>query len=82
MVAFDTTKRGDKLSRALIQFNLRLPNLSGFLFNLQWGKTMTDGANHLISVAYNHECLVTYSVTAVEQLIAVGSAMDWDMTRG
>ena len=81
-VAFKTTKRGDELSRTLIQGTLRLPNLSGFLFNFQWGKTMRDGADHFISVAYNHECLATCPVTAVEQLIAVGSAMDWDMTRG
>ena len=80
-VAFETKKRGDKLSRTLIQHILRLPNLSGFLFNIQWGKTMKDGANHLISVAYNHECLATCPVTALEQLIAVGSAIDWDMAR-
>ena len=81
-VAFETTKRGDELSRTLIQRILRLPNLSGFLFNFQWGKTMRDGADHLISVAYNHECLATCPVAAVEQLIAVGSTIGWDMTRG
>ena len=44
---------------------------------------MKDGADHLISsVAYNHECLATCPVTAVEHVIAVGSAMGWDMTRG
>ena len=42
---------------------------------------MSDGADHLISVACNHECLTTCPVTAVEQLIAVGSAIGWDMTR-
>ena len=36
-VAFETTKRGDELSRMLIQRILRLPNLSGFLFHFQWG---------------------------------------------
>ena len=81
-VAFETTKRGDEFSRTLIQRILRLPNLSGFLFNFQWGKTMRNGADYLISVAYNHECLATCSVTAVEQLVAIGSAIDWDMTRG
>ena len=65
-VAFETTKRGDELSRTLIQCILRLPNLSGFLFDFQWGKTMRDGANDLILVAYNHECLATWPVTAVE----------------
>ena len=64
-VAFETTKRGDELSRTLIQGIIRLPNLSGFLFNFQRGKTMRDGAYHLISVAYNHECLATCPVTAV-----------------
>ena len=56
-VAFETTKRGDELNRTLIQRILRLPNLSGFLFHFQWGKTTRDGADHLISVAYNHDYL-------------------------
>ena len=47
-VAFETTKRGDELSRTLIQRILRIPNRSGFLFNFQWGKTMRDVADHLI----------------------------------
>ena len=81
-VAFETTKRGDELSRTLIQRIRRLPNLSGFLFNFQWGKTMRDGADHLISVAYNDECLASCPVTAVEQLAAIGSARGWDITRG
>ena len=74
-VAFETTKRGDELSRTLIQRILRLPNLNGFLFNFRWGKTMRDGADHLISFAYNHECLATCPITAVEKLITLGSAM-------
>ena len=43
---------------------------------------MRDGADHLISVAYNHNCLATCPVTAAEQLVAIGSAIGWDMTRG
>ena len=43
---------------------------------------MRGGADHYISVAYNHECLATCPVTAVEQLIAVGLAMGWDIPRG
>ena len=43
---------------------------------------MRGGADHLISVAYIHECLATCPVTAVEQLVAIGSAIGWDMTRG
>ena len=39
-VAFSTTKRGDGLSRTLIQRILRLLNKCGFLFNFQWGKTI------------------------------------------
>ena len=50
-MVFNTTKRGDELTRTLIQRILRLPNHSGLLFNLQWGKTMRCGADHLISVA-------------------------------
>ena len=80
--AFETTKHGDELSHTLNQTILRIPNLNGFLFNFQWGKTMRDGADHLVSVAYNYECLATCPVTAVEQLITVGPAMGWDMTRG
>ena len=74
-VAFETTKHGDELSRTLIQRILKLPSLSGFLSNFQRGKTMRDGADHLISVAYNHECLATCPVTAVEQLVTIGSAI-------
>ena len=81
-VAFETTKRGGDLSRTLIQRILRLLNLSGFLFNFQWGKTMSGGTDHLISVTYNHECLATCPVTAVEQHFAIESAIGWDMTRG
>ena len=43
---------------------------------------MRDGADHLISVAFNHECSATCPDTAVEQLITVGLAMDWNMTQG
>ena len=43
-VAFSILKRGDGLSRTLIQRILRLPNECSFLFNLLWGKTMRDGA--------------------------------------
>ena len=41
-VAFETTKRGDELSRTLIQRIRRLLNLRGFLFNFHWGKIMRD----------------------------------------
>ena len=53
VVAFNTFKRGDRLSRTLIQRILRLPNECGFLFNFQWGETMRDGADHLMTVEYD-----------------------------
>lgn len=45
---FGTTKRGDELTRKLVQCILRLPNHSGLIFNVQWGKTLLeDGGDHL-----------------------------------
>ena len=81
-VAFNTTKRGDALSRTLIQRILRLPNECGFLFNFQWGKTMRNGADHLMTVEYNTKCMSTCPIRAVERYIAVGTALGWNMTRG
>ena len=49
-VAFRTTKRGDEVSRTLIQSILRLPNECGLLFNFQWGKILRSGADHLLTV--------------------------------
>ena len=40
------------------------------------------GPTTLFSVAYNQECLATCPVTVVEQLVAIGSVIGWDMTRG
>ena len=42
---------------------------------------MRDGVDHLISVAYIHECLATCPVTAAGQLVAIESAIGWEMTR-
>lgn len=81
-VAFGSTKRGDELSRTLIQRILRLPNDSGLLFNFQWGKTMRDGADHLLSVSYNSRHPAICPVRAVEQYIAIGKAMGWNMDKG
>ena len=36
----------------------------------------------MTSVAYSHECLASCPVTVADELIAVVSAMGWDMTRG
>ena len=72
-VAFRTTKRGDILSRILIQRILRLPNESRLLFNFPWGKTMRDGADHILSTYDNHS-LAICPVRAVEQYIQVGTA--------
>ena len=81
-VAFSTLKRGDGLSRTLIQRTLRLPNECGFLFNFQWGKTMRDGADHLMTVEYDTKRMTTCPIRAVEQYIAVGTALGWNMTQG
>ena len=71
-VAFRTTKRGDKLSRTIIQRILRLSNECGLLFNFQWGETL---------VSYDRQCWATCPVRAVEQFVATGTASGWD-TKG
>ena len=81
-VAFSTVKRGDGLSRTLIQHILRLPNECGFLFSFQWGKTMRDGADHLMTVEYDTKRMTTCPIRAVEQYIVVGTALGWNMTQG
>ena len=81
-VAFSTLKRGDGLGRTLIQRILRLPNECGFLFNFQWGKTMRDDADHLMTVEYDTKPMTTCPIKAVEQYIAVGTALGWNMTQG
>ena len=81
-VAFNALKRGDGLSRTLIQRILRLPNECGFLFNFQWGKTMRDGADHLLTVEYDTKRMTACPIRAVEQYIAVGTALGWNMTQG
>lgn len=64
-LAFSNTKRGDGLSRTLIQRIIRLPNECGFLFNFQWGKAMRDGADHLMTVEYDTKFMATCPVRAV-----------------
>ena len=81
-VAFSTLKRRDGLSRTLTQRILRLPNKCGFLFNFQWGKTMRDGADHLMTVEYDTKRMTTCPVRALEQHIAVGTALGWNITQG
>ena len=81
-VAFSTTKRGAELTNTLIRRVLRLPNKSGLLFNFQWGKTLRDGADHLISVPDDEKYVAVCPVRAVEKWIAVGQAAGWDMTSG
>ena len=81
-VARSTLKIVDGLSRTLIQRILRLPNECGFLFNFQWGKTMRDGADHLMTVEYDTKRMTTRPIRAVEQYIAVGTALGWNMTQG
>ena len=81
-VAFSTTKRGDELTRTLIQRILRLPNHCGFLLNFQWGKTMRDGADHLLTIPYDAQHADTCPVRAIERWIEVGNFAGWDMGKG
>ena len=81
-VTFSTTKRGDELTRALVQRILRLPNHCGLTFNFQWGKTMRDGADHSITIPYNEIHLDTYPIRAVEQWVALGKFVGGDMKKG
>ena len=66
IAVFSTTKRGDELSRTLIQRILRLLNRSGFMFNFQWDKTLRDGVDHPLTATYNEEHIATCPVRAVE----------------
>ena len=81
-VAYNTLKRGDGLSRTLTQRISRLPNECGFPFNFQRGKTMRNGADHLMTVEYDTKRMTTCPIRAVEQHIAVGTALGWNMTQG
>ena len=81
-VAFSTLKRGDGLSRTLIQRILRLPNECGFLLNFQWRKPMRDGAGHLMTVENDTKRTTTCPIRAVKQCVAVGTALGWNMTQG
>ena len=81
-VAYNTLKRGDGLSRTLTQRILRLPNECDFLFNFQWGKTMRNGADRLMTVEYDTKRMTTCPIRAVKHYIAVGTALGWNMTQG
>ena len=74
-VEFSATKRGDGLSHTLIQRILRLPDECGLLFNFQWGKTMRDGVDHLMTVEYDTKYMTTCSIRAVGQYIALEAAL-------
>ena len=69
------------MSRTLTQRILRLPNECDFLLNFQWGKAMRDGVDHLMTVEYNTKRMTTCPIRAVEQYIAVGTALGWNMTQ-
>ena len=43
---------------------------------------MRDGADHLLTAAYDNKSLAICPVRAVEQYIQIGSAVGWDMTKG
>ena len=70
-VAFSTLKRGDRLSRTLLQQILRLPNECVFLFDFQWGETMRDGADYLMTKEYDTKRMTTCPVRAVEQYVCM-----------
>ena len=81
-VAFSTTKRGEEITRTLIQRILRLPNHSGLMFNFQWGKTQRDGADHIITVPYDDVDIPLCPIRAVEEFVRVGKYLEWEMTKG
>ena len=81
-VAYNTLQRGDGLSRTPTQRILRLPNECDFLFNFQLGKTMRNGADHLVTVEYDTKRMTTCPIRAVEQYITPGTALGWNMTQG
>lgn len=81
-VAFSMTKRGAELTNTLVQRVLRLPNHSGLMFNCQWGKTQRDGADHILTVLYDEKDISICPVRAVEQLVAVGNGVGWEMHKG
>jgi len=82
-VAFSTTKRGDELTRTPIQRILRLPNKCGFLVNFQWGKPCeTDPTTCLFALTYHEEHCNICPILAIEQYVAVGTSLGWDMTKG
>ena len=43
---------------------------------------MRDGANHLMTVEYGTKRMTTCPIRAVEQYIAVGTALGWNLTQG
>ena len=43
---------------------------------------MRDGADHLMTVEYDTKRMTTCPIRAVEQFIAVGTALGWNMTQG
>ena len=43
---------------------------------------MRDGADHLMTVEYDTKRMTTCPINAVEQFIAVGTALGWNMTQG
>ena len=79
--SFPHKKRGDELSRTLIQRVLCLPNECSLLFNSQWAKALCSGADHLLTVSYDQQCSATYTVRAVEQVVTTGTTTGWGMDK-
>ena len=43
---------------------------------------MRDGTDHLMTIEYETKRMTTCPIRAVEQYIAVGAALGWNMTQG
>ena len=57
------------------------PIAAAFVFNFQWGKTLRDGADHLLTVPYKEEHIATCPVRAVEEFVRVGTHVGRNVTK-
>lgn len=51
------------------------------MLNFQWGKTLRDGADHLLTVQNSDEHIVTCPMKAVGEFVRVGTHVEWNMTK-
>ena len=57
------------------------PIAAAFVLNFQWGKTLRDGADHLLTVPYKEEHIATCPVRAVEEFVRVGTHVGRNVTK-